>query len=128
MSRRGRKEIRGLLLRQHQLAVLDLDAAYVVGQFHVVSLFGEALLQTVVHQRNRNVEIADLELSWVKGGVTVFRSKVSGDGDPDVLAGEVGEELAVDLVAVEADLLVKNVGHGADVGAGGKLACRRRKR
>jgi hypothetical protein len=35
---------RALLLRQHQLPILDFDAADVVGQFHAVVLLGQPFL------------------------------------------------------------------------------------
>src|SRR5208282_290907 len=46
------------------------------------------------------------EFRRIKGRVTILLADVTGNGDPDVFPGNLGEALAVHAVAVEADLLV----------------------
>ena len=95
-----------LLLLHHQLAMLYLHGANAVGQLQPVALFRQLLLQRWIDERNRNAQISHFEFGGFERRIAIFVSKVAGDRHPDILAGNLGEELAVHEIAIEADLLV----------------------
>src|SRR5262245_64137057 len=99
-----------LALSHNQLAVLHFNSTNVVGQFQAVALLGQLLLQRIVHQRNRNVEIADLEFGGIESRIAVFGSKMPGERYPNIFSADLGEELAVRDVSIETNLVILNVG------------------
>src|SRR5215471_12532528 len=64
----------------------DLFPAYAqlfgaVRNFQAIALFRQLPLQGWIHQRNRNVHISNLELSWVERRISVLLAHVSRDRD-----------------------------------------------
>src|SRR5271169_168149 len=108
-------------LLHHQFAVLHLHGPHIVRKLQPVALLRQLFLQGRIHERNRNTQIAHLEFRRIKGRVTILLANVTGNRDPDVFASNLGKELPVDDVAVEADLLVFDGGSpAADVGVRGQ--------
>src|SRR5207248_10405823 len=75
---------RGLLLDDDQLAVVYVNVADKVRQFELIPLLRKLLLQRVVHQPHRNVQVADLELGRREGDVSVLAAKMSSHADVNV--------------------------------------------
>lgn len=79
-----------------------------VGQFHLVALLRQLFLQRPIHQRYRNIDVPDLKLGGIEGGISVFIANMPGDRDPDIFARDGRKKFSVDHIAVKADLLVFN--------------------
>ena len=60
-----------LALGKHNLAILNLDAPNIVGQLQPISLFHQPLLQRIIDQRHRNVQVSNLELGRIKRRIAV---------------------------------------------------------
>src|ERR1700745_270741 len=75
-----------LSVPHNPFAVFDLEAANGIWQLQLVALFEQSFLQLIVHQRNRNSEIADFELRGLKRRVSIFGSEVSLEADPNVFS------------------------------------------
>src|SRR5580700_6711674 len=106
-----------LLLRHHQFAVFDFHITHIIRQLEPVAFLLHFFLQGRFHQRYRYVEIPNLKFRGIKRGIPVFLPQMSRDGNPHILARNLGQKLPVRDVTFHADMLVLDGGSSrANVG------------
>src|SRR5947208_16093486 len=74
----GRKT---LLFLYHQLPILNPQIGDEARQLQAVFLFVHLFLQLVIHQRNWNIEIANLEFRRIEGNVSALRAQMTANCD-----------------------------------------------
>src|SRR6202521_1015168 len=89
-----------LFLHEHQFAVFDFEIFHVAWKLELIALLGELFLQHFIDQRRGHREIANLNLSGIEGGVTIFGAEMSGESEIDVFASDLGEKLTANDVSI----------------------------
>lgn len=97
-----------LLLDDDQLSVFHPEITHKLGQLKLLvrGRIGKLLLNLLLNYGYRNRHAPDLEACRNKINVPVFAAYASAQGDDEILPRDLRCELALDLIAIEYNLLI----------------------